>query len=70
MALPTNVEFHRPGSSKNVAVVTSEAVPRSGEFVSIRGETYKVKRVTWAVDNADDIRTCRMRANVEIEPVK
>ena len=70
MGMPTSIEFYLTGSEKNLSVVKSEAVPRSGEFINIRGLTYRVLRVTWAVDDANDARTCRMRANVEIETAK
>ena len=60
------VEFYH----KNRGMITAlraAAIPRAGEFVSINGETWKVDRVTWAVDVGlpwgEDLR-----ANVELLP--
>lgn len=53
------------------ALVTSVAgatVPRKGEFVNIAKITYKVGRVTWAVDYSDLPQPDRrLRASVELE---
>jgi hypothetical protein len=63
----TRVEFCTKGSRKNLAVLSGVgAVPRQGEFVNIRGETWRVVRVTWAVDQADKIGETELRANVEL----
>lgn len=50
-----------------VASLDGDAVPRSGEYISIRKVTYLIARVTWAVDHADEIRERELRACVELE---
>ena len=62
----TRLEFYLNGAKKYLEVIDSSAVPSAGHFISLRGETYKVVRVTWAVDYPDDIHAKRLRANVEI----
>jgi hypothetical protein len=42
-------------------------VPREGEAVSIRKRAWRVVRVSWAVDNADDVMNAKLRANVDLE---
>lgn len=60
------IEFYVGGSDKHIAVVDDGAVPRPDELINIRGVTYRIARVTWAVDHADDMRERRLRANVEM----
>lgn len=66
---PTVVEFYLKGSDDTMLILTTEAVPRAGEFISISKRTYKVERVTWAVDCFHDIFKHRLRANVELQLV-
>lgn len=63
-----SIEFYVGRSGKHIAVLDDVAVPREGEFVNIRGVTYRVSRVTWAVDHADHIPGATLRANVELDP--
>ena len=60
------IEFYG-GAEKHMAVVDDMAVPRAGELVSIRKATWRVVRVTLAVDHADDVMRASLRANVELE---
>jgi hypothetical protein len=63
------LEFYIGSAEGHIAVLNDMAVPRKGEFVNIKKITYKVKRVTWAVDHADaiDWRLRQLRANIELE---
>ena len=60
------IEFYVGSADKHIAVLDDSAVPREGEFVNIRNTTYQVRRVTWAVDHADQIPGASLRANVEL----
>lgn len=60
------IEFYIGKAQKHIAVLDDGAVPRAGEYVNIRGETYLVERVTWAVDHADEWSQTSLRANVEL----
>jgi hypothetical protein len=62
------IEFYVGDAQQHIAVLDDGAVPREGEFISIRKVTYRVRRVTWAVDDADKIPGAKLRANVELEP--
>ena len=63
------IEFYIGNARGLIAAVDDGAVPREGEFVNIRSITYCVSRVTWAVDQADDLRERSLRANVELATV-
>lgn len=61
------IEFYvGDNSQKYIAVVDDGSVPREGEFISIRSTTYKVERVTWAIDHTTTISGASLRANVEL----
>lgn len=60
------IEFYLGVNHGFFAVVESDAVPRSEEFVSIRKQTYRVCRVTWAVDDAATLSDSKIRACVEV----
>lgn len=61
------IEFYvGSAAAGHIAVLDDGAVPREGEYVNIRKVTYRVCRVTWAVDAADNMRERRLRANVEM----
>ncbi len=48
---------------------SAPSMPREGEFVNIKKTTYRVTRVTWALDQADRYEPeKKLRANVELEP--
>jgi hypothetical protein len=67
----TRVEFRLEGRDKHIAVLSNVgAIPQSSDLISIRGKTYRVMSVTWAVDQADKIGETELRANVDLEPVK
>ena len=61
------LEFYIRGNVHLLASAQDGAVPREGEFISIRKTTYKVYRVTWALDYADEMHKTVLRANVELE---
>lgn len=65
----TRIEFYHGMDGPCVGTVESAAVPRRGEFVNIKGKTYKVLRVTWALDWPTGI-VKTMRANVDLELAK
>lgn len=64
------IEFYLGSDTSSLASVKDGAVPREGEYVNIRQVIYRVIRVTWAVDHADDVAMKQLRANVEVEAVK
>lgn len=64
------IEFYQELSERHMAVVDDGAVPRVGDLVNIRKASWRVTRVTWAVDNADDVMGAKLRANVELQLVK
>jgi hypothetical protein len=37
-----------------IIVVEDSAVPQVGDYVSIRGQTWTVRYLTWSVEGADD----------------
>lgn len=49
-----------------LAVVVSSMVPPVGSSISIRGKTWEVTRVTYALDYADLPLERGMRANVDV----
>lgn len=63
------IEFYcGEGPRSLVTSLEDGAVPHRGEYISIKKATYQVRRVTWAVDAADEPHQCRkLRANVEME---
>lgn len=62
----TAIEFYVGSAEKHIAVLDDAAVPRAEELINIRGETYRVNRVTWAIDAADNRLERKLRANVEL----
>jgi len=63
------VEFY--DNKSLVVAIESSMVPPVDSLISIRGETWLVWRVTYALDYADGSRAeQRMRANVDISPRK
>lgn len=59
------IEFY-VGPTAGICSVESSMVPTVGQFISIRGQTYTVKAVTFAVDYADDPIQKSMRCNVDL----
>lgn len=49
-----------------IAVVESSIIPRVGEYINVRGVTWKVGAVSYCVDNADDLSERRMRCNIDV----
>ena len=65
---PTNdlIEFY--DGNNRIAHVHSSIVPAVGSMVSIRSQTFKVVRVTYALDRADGMASEKiMRANVDLK---
>lgn len=62
------IEFYVGDAIGHIAVLDDGAVPRQDEFVSIRRVSYRVIRVTWAIDGKiDEFRGATLRANVVLE---
>lgn len=68
MKIDDFIEFYDGDSL--VAYVKSSMVPPVGSKISIRGKTWTVARVTYALDHADDPQGKGMRANVDLKPDK
>ena len=67
MSTNDTIEFY--DGDKIVISVRSTMVPPEGSKISIRKQTWTVRRVTYAVDYAADyIQQRSMRANVDLEP--
>lgn len=65
----STIEFYERGAKHPFAHADSSMVPPVGALISIRGKTYKVERVTYALDQpAGDLP--RMRANIDVAPHK
>lgn len=63
-----HIEFYEEGAVSIVASVDNAVgIPAVDEFISIRGETWMVTQVTWALDHADDRQMRSLRANVTIQ---
>lgn len=60
------IEFYIGDADKFIAFTDDGAVPPVGALINIRKVTYEVGRVTWTVDNADDVMNAKLRANVEL----
>jgi len=58
------IEFYN--GKQMIAAVASSMVPPEGGLISIRGETWAVSSVTYALDHADEIHERGMRANVDL----
>lgn len=66
MKIDDSIEFY--DGDTMVAQVKSAMVPPAGAKISIRGKTWVVLRVTYALDHADDPQGKGMRANVDLNP--
>ena len=49
--------------------VYTSIVPPEGSVINFRAKDFKVKRITYNVDYAEDMHEKRMRANVDLTPV-
>ena len=58
------IEFYEGDGEKHIAVVDDEAVPREGDLVNTRKQAWIVVRVTWAVDQSENIFHTVLRACV------
>lgn len=65
MRIDDSIEFY--DGDNMVAHVASSMVPPVGAKISIRGKTWTVARVTYALDHADDPQGKGMRANVDLK---
>lgn len=72
MSSNDRVEYYLEPDAKHPFVsVESSIVPVKGSYVNIKGKTYKVTLVTFALDHSDRPTSERVhRANVDIKPVK
>jgi len=61
-----SIEFYH--GDKIIAGTASSMVPSEGSMISIRGKTWKINRVTFALDHADETQERGMRCNVFISP--
>ena len=66
MKIDDVIEFY--DGENMLAYVKSSMVPPEGAKISIRGKTWDVVRVTYALDHADDPHGKGMRANVDLKP--
>lgn len=62
------LEFFEADSQRPFLIVDSSLRPSEGELVNIRGETWKIVGVSFAVDYADEINERKMRCNVIVAP--
>ena len=61
------IEFYRKGGGL-IATVESSIVPLRGDLISIRGQTWEVTNITYALDHSDGPPSQRvMRANIDLE---
>jgi len=58
------IEFY--ADDNMVCVVASSMVPAVGSKISIRGKTWAVTRITYALDHADERHERSMRANIDV----
>ena len=63
-----SIEFYH--ENKMIASSKSSFRINVGDLISIRKKTWKVSRVTFALDNADFYNETAMRCNVDLTPVK
>jgi len=61
-----SIEFYGP-SGALIAQVASSMVPPVGAFISIKKRVWQVRRITYALDNSDDVQQKRMRCNINLE---
>ena len=62
------IEFYH--DKKMIATLLSSMVLPVGCLINIRKKTWRVTKVTFALDYADDMQLRRMTCNVDIEPNK
>lgn len=62
------IEFYLGNARHPFAHVDDGGVPRQYDAVNIKGVSYQVERVTWALDQADKYPPeKKFRANVELK---
>ena len=64
MANNDTLEFYDGDTA--IAHALSSMVPQTGDMISIRKKVWKVRKVTFALDYADERGGARMRANVDL----
>ena len=66
---PNIVEFYHEDSRRPMESIRSSAIPREGEYISIKKKEWKVKYVTWAIDTSGnpqgELRACVVLAERE-----
>ena len=61
------IEFYKAGTDELIDAVESSMIPREGQLISIRGETWKVICVTLTIDYSGHPVISRMRCNVDLK---
>lgn len=70
MRQPDIVEFYLEGEMRPMLIMESSIVPTENSLISIKGETYTVVGVSYAIDYSDSIATRQMRANIILKKRK
>jgi hypothetical protein len=65
----TRIEFYDGDAAQPMVAVDAGGPPPRGDLISILGETWRVARITWAVDQPTGERA-QLRANVELRRSK
>jgi hypothetical protein len=69
--MKTTIEFYCGDTDRMISSVGSSMVPPVGSCINIQKKTWKVARVTYALDYPDEPHSDRvMRANVSLFPAK
>lgn len=64
---PDVVEYYDRKKDQLICRIESSIVPLEGQKISVRGVTWAVVKVTYAIDHADKYEERQARANVELE---
>ena len=65
MSNPDRVEFY--GNDQLIAALNTSIVPPRDSLINIRGKTWRVDLITYAIDHSDDEARKAIRVNVELE---
>lgn len=61
------VEFYLGAAQQPFCIIEAEFQPNDGDFVNIKGCTYKVTGRSFTVDHADSFTQRSMRCNVIVQ---